>query len=168
MKPREIITEIDIPSEALIENIKRKLSTYKKSDLDLLFSVEPHLQWDNVRIQGNKLVIERSAKPFDKISRYRNVSGTIECEIIADNEKTILKSRITLDTAMATFLKYVVGIAIAVIGTSWLVLDFNYFLLFVLVLFEGFIFGVIPIIQREYLDDLTDYYNSVIRALSNR
>ena len=167
MTPREVKTEIDIPSDVFRDNVKEKISTYKKDTLDSLFSVG-HFQWDNVRLIGNKLIIERSAKPFDKTSRYRGVSGTIESEIIANNEKTILISKITLDTAMYTFLKYSVGIAVGMIGLLWMILDLNYYVLFGLILFEGFIFGVTPLIQSDSLDDLTDYYNSVIRALTKK
>jgi hypothetical protein len=168
MRPREVVTEISIPADVFMDNVKERILAYKNDTVESLFSVEPHFQWNNVRLKGNKLVIERSAKPFDKSSKYRGVSGIIESEIITENNKTILRARITLDTAMAVFFKYAVGLSIGTIGLFWLALDFNYVVLCLVILFEGFIFGVIPLIQSDSLNDLTDYYHSVIRVLTRQ
>ncbi|MBA4056449.1 MAG: hypothetical protein C0490_17165, partial [Marivirga sp.] len=145
-----------------ISNIEEKIRDFETDNFGGLLAVPPYIQWDNVKLNGNRLLIEKSAKPLDKFSRYAGISGTIQSEIISDKDKTILRARITLDTAMADVLKYVLGTVVGLSGVLWLVFDFDFRILIGLLAIEWFIFWVTPRFQNTALDDLVDYYNVLI------
>ena len=120
MRAIEHVSEISIRSDVFMRNIEEKIKNFKVDEFGGLLDVSPFIQWDNVKLTGDRLLIEKSAKPLEKVSRYAGISGKIESEIIADNDKTILRAKILPDTAMAEVLKYVLGSVVALSGVMWL------------------------------------------------
>jgi predicted nucleic acid-binding protein len=94
MKPLEQVDEIDIPADLFKSKIISKLKSHEVGRWDNLLDFPPYIQWENIKLVDNRLFIERSAKPLDKLSRYPGVAGAIECEIILSGDKTIIKARI--------------------------------------------------------------------------
>ena len=122
----------------------------------------PYIQWENIKLTGNRIFIEKSAKPLDKFSRYKGVAGAIECEVIPSGDKTIIKARIELDTAMVEVIKYLVGIIVGISGVITLIIYFDFRILLGLLAVEGFLFWALPLFQERALDDLRSYYRDVI------
>jgi len=162
MIQREQTDELKIPFDTFVNSIRIKILNYKPDTLDNFFSVPPYIQWDNIRLTGDEVLIEKSGKLFDNFSKYAQVSGKIYCKIASEDNMTILRAKIILDSAMADVMKYVVGFAIGLSGVTWLLLDFDFLILIGLILIETFIFLVTPKFQVAALDDLTNYYNTWI------
>ena len=156
---RTLTTRINIPTEKFLNDLKEKIRGFRGDSLGL----EP-FQWNNIRIHDNKLIIEKSMKPLGKCS------GKIESEIIYGNEITILKTTILPDTIweFQTFLKYFIGIGIGFSALLYLLLDFNFYVLLGLLIFEVLIFAVEPIRQEENIDELVRYYNNIISEISTK
>ena len=166
MNTRQLTTEINLPAPIFIELVRKKVAGYKRSELDSFFSFPPHLELENVSISNEKLIIEKSAKPLDKFSRYSGISGTIQSEIMDRNGMTELKSEIRLDTAVADFFQYSACIAIASAGLTWLILDFKIIVLIGLLVLEVLLFGFAKLSKQAAIDNLNRYYDHMITELT--
>lgn len=162
MKTIEQVNELPILTNVFIKNIEEKIIYFKSDSFDALVDIPPYIQWDNVKINENRLLIKKSAKPFDNNSRYASLAGTIESEIISDHNRTILKARIMLDTAMVDVLKYMLGTVIALTGFVWLSFNFDLRVLIGVLAIEWFIFWVTPRFHSTAINDLVEYYNALI------
>jgi hypothetical protein len=162
MKPQEQIDEIEIPADLFKSKIFSKIKSHEIGTWDNLLDFPPYIQWENIKLSDNRLFIGKSAKPLDKFSRYRGVAGAIQCEIIPSGDKTILKGRIELDTAMVEVIKYLMGVIVGISGVITLIIFFDFRILLGLLAFEGFLFWVLPLIQDRALDALRSYYRDVI------
>jgi hypothetical protein len=165
MSPKEITTEINLPSLVFIETVRKKIANKERDKWDSVFSFSPHLELENVSISNDKLIIEKSMKPLDKFSRYRGISGTIESEILNNGETTLLKTEIHLHTAVADFIQYFIGVGLGLSGLTWLILDFDIRVLAGLLIFGLIMFGLPKLFQRVAVDDLVYYYNQMIEEL---
>ncbi|MGC4022818.1 MAG: hypothetical protein QM734_13155 [Cyclobacteriaceae bacterium] len=156
MPSKEITTKIDISTDLFISNLRKKIQSSKEDAWGL-----DYFQWKNIELKNDKLIIEKSMKPLSKDM------GKIESNIVYGTDKTILKSKIYIDTFFQDFIKYFLGIGIGLNGFLYLILlDFNFFALGGLVFFELIIFLFIPIRQEESLNNLVDYYNKIIKAIA--
>lgn len=162
MESIEQVDEIPIKAEIFIKNIEGKINDYRAENLSDMLGISNSIQWDNVKVNGNKLLIEKSARPFEKFSRYAGISGTIESEIISNENNTILQARITLDTAMAEVMKYILGGVIGLSGLLFLIAYFDFRVFFGLFAIEWFIFWLLPRFHNSKINDLVSYYQTLI------
>jgi len=164
MNSIEKTTRLSISREILIQEIHDRIDGYRKHPLDSLYNHSTYFQWDNVRLVGNNLTIEKSVKPFGGGS-LGSSTGTIESEIIDDGGQAVLKTRITLDTSLGIFAKYVFIVGVSLSGIAWLIVDFNFVVLAVLLLILALLFRMGSVVERTGLNDLERYYNEIIREL---
>ena len=72
MKPVEQLVEVDIPGDVLINNIVERVK-HNSPNLWHITDIPGHIQWENVKVKGSKVLIEKS-------SAY--ASGMIECTVM--------------------------------------------------------------------------------------
>jgi hypothetical protein len=116
MKTRQETTELNVPIDEFISRVRDKINKYNKDNWDTIASLPPHFEYDKIKIDDNKLIIQKSIKATDHGSPYIGVSGTIESDIVKSDNKTILQTKIYLDTAIGQFIKYTITAGLIIIS----------------------------------------------------
>jgi hypothetical protein len=165
----EQIDEVPIPTDQFIKKISKKMAEYKTGPMDLFYGAAPFIQWNNMKLKGNTWLIEKSRKSTDDFSTGR-ASGTIKVEIIAGEDKTVLKAHIRTDAGTQDAGRYVLAFALGITALAYLIIDFSLIALAVWLLVEWLLLKVLPRIYTKLnsgeLENLTKYYNLLLKEAS--
>lgn len=148
-----------------LSEFKSKVDRIKNSQFsnEAPFTVSPHFEFENIELEGNLLVIEKTLKPIYSGSPYHGVMGTIRSEVVETNDGIKLKPHYSnLNIAGLKFMTYFGSFFIIMIFTCLLLFDFNIYYIPALLLTELFFLFFIKLSKNSSIEELEKYHNELI------
>ena len=161
---KERVDEFPVPAIELIERIKKKMVDHKPGIMDTFYETGSGIQWNNMKLKGNAWLIEKSRKPSVNYSIGRS-SGVIRVDIIPGQDKTVLKAYITTDEESRVWLLYIVAFAVGIASVTYLIIDFSFVALAIMLFIEWFLLKVAPKFRMSELGGLTEYYKLLLEEV---
>lgn len=159
----EQINELPIPTDMLVEKIRKKIAEYKSGPFDTFYGTPPYIQWNNMSLKGDTWLIEKSQKGTDTASTGRS-SGVITVKIIAGHDKTVLKAYIKTDEDIHQIGRYFGGVIVVIAFIAFVMADFNWYSLAV-GLGIALIMILAPMLRENQLPNLRKYYHLVLKEV---
>src|SRR5882757_7233378 len=135
MRKEKTLT-VNVPPKEFLDLIQKKIDLSNSKEQSKLFSSPPFLDYSGIKINGNKLIIEKTNKLLDGTSSpYFSFFGFIYIEIIENGNRTKLVASFDPSTAMQDFASLAFAIGISMSAITFLILNPNwiYALIFFLV-----------------------------------
>lgn len=161
---KEQVDELPVPAIELIERIRKKMDDHKPGLMDTFYETGSGIQWNNMKLKGNIWLIEKSRKTSVDYSIGR-ASGVIRVDIIPGQDKTVLKAYISTDEESRVWLLYILAFAVGIASVTYLIIDFSFVALAIVLVIEWFLVRVAPKLRMRELGGLTKYYNRLLKEV---